>query len=150
MRRVLVAGTGGVRASASTMTDMTTGLWYLLLDETGQVWVYRSLDEFVGSIESLDVADGICTAWASDGRRIELQVGDVHRYEVKARITTVDEQGRMRAALEQWVQVGLQLRGGPLPDTATWSTAALIAQAHQLQQPPPSLWQRLRRRHHRL
>jgi hypothetical protein len=132
------------------MTDVDADLRYLLMDETGQVWVYRSLEALVGDIESFDVADGVYTAWGTDGRRIELLVCDADQYRVEAKITTVDEQRQMRAALERWVHHAQQRHIGPPPNTSSLSTAALVHQAYQLQQPPLSLWQRLRgRREHK-
>jgi hypothetical protein len=88
------------------MADVPADLRYLLLDETGEVSVYRSLEALVGCVESYDVADGIYTAWDIDGRRIELLVSGTHRLQVEARITAVDEQRQIRAALERWVQLG--------------------------------------------
>jgi hypothetical protein len=131
------------------MAAVHADLRYLLLNESGEVRVYRSLDALVGSVESYDVADGIYTAWDIDGRRIELLVSDTHRYQVEARITTVDEQRQMRAAIERWVQLSQSRHEASPPDTATWSMTELIAEAHRLQQPPPSLWQRLRHRRKR-
>ena len=96
------------------------------------------------SVESYDVAEGVYTAWDIDGRRIELLVSDTDRYQVEAKITTVDEQREMRAALERWVHETQRRRGGPPGNLSSLSTAELVLQTPELQQPPPSLWQRLR------
>lgn len=53
---------------------------------------------------------------------------------------------RCAAALEWWECEAQQLLGRSPVDTSSLSTAELAHRAYLLQQPPPSLWQRFRRR----
>jgi hypothetical protein len=128
------------------MTDSDPELTHLLLDETGQVWAYASLEDLISDIESYDVEDGIYRAWHISGRHIELTVTDPARELVEGHVTDTDESQRMRAALEDWIRVADEQADGPARDPQLLSTAALAQEAHRLQQPPPSLVERLRDR----
>lgn len=120
---------------------------YLLHDDTPQVWAYPSLQELISDIESYGVEDGIYRAWDINGRRVDLFVSDPERELVEARQTDIDEFGQMRATLEDWIREARSYLGtGLVDDVSSMSTEAMAQEAYHLQQPPPSLLQRLRQR----